>query len=324
METIEMRKSANCYSGGICYLLEREGVYLSEAVSFILSGGLGWKFTVSPLYLSFVQKEHCLTEYISSLGVNVHEHTIKSYNDFLQITKSHLIKNKPLMVRYDGFYTAFVPAYNKIHAPRISFITGIDNKGIYITDFIYHVINYFVAHESAQKAMFIANGSCVNANYFSVSYPAYINNTITPTLCEEKLIATINIFEKDFFPAMERFAKQPLMTMRRYEGSPDMIQKEFIENAKQGVILLEHYAKGIQQLSSSGNLHISKLQSDRISYLFEQTAKQLDLYFNRFIKCIIKGYMKDEQHMIDIFLECISKWRCAYEAMKPYISKRSV
>lgn len=77
------RRSYNCYSGNVCYLLERKGFLLSEHMSFGLCAGLGFQFELSDsVKFRAVRELHCLTEYLNGLGLKIKEKQLNGGDDF--------------------------------------------------------------------------------------------------------------------------------------------------------------------------------------------------------------------------------------------------
>lgn len=124
------RRSYNCYSGNVCYLLERKGFLLSEHMSFGLCAGLGFQFELSDsVKFRAVRELHCLTEYLNSLGLKIKEKQLNGGDDFCHQIKESISNDMPFMFQYDGFYFPFTQIYKKIHERRIALVTGFNNSG---------------------------------------------------------------------------------------------------------------------------------------------------------------------------------------------------
>lgn len=108
------RRSYNCYSGNVCYLLERKGFLLSEHMSFGLCAGLGFQFELSDsVKFRAVRELHCLTEYLNGLGLKIKEKQLNGGDDFCHQIKESISNDMPFMFQYDGFYFPFTQIYKK-------------------------------------------------------------------------------------------------------------------------------------------------------------------------------------------------------------------
>lgn len=254
------RRSYNCYSGNICYLLERRDVVLSEHISFGLSGGLNFAFSITDK-ISFraVRELHCLTEYIYGLGVKVIEHEEDTYEDLIMAADNMLTTDMPLMVEYDGYYLPFTQIHHKIHERRIAIIIGKDEENIYLSDFIYGVYKVPVKKELFRQAVDKKQGSCVPFKWYDVAFPEDINSKVTEKtiwntiqdVCDNFLLSGRSNFNSlTGIEGMRLFASN-------LEKIYDMADKkeitinwmEFSEDIKQAVITLQHYALFLNDIS---------------------------------------------------------------------------
>jgi len=275
------RKSYNCYSGGICYLLERKGVYLSEHNSFGLSAGLNFEIQAEKnLTFRAVRELHCLTDFVFSLGIKVLECVEDDYISFLNEIKKNIDVDMPIMFDYDGFYFSFTQIFQKKHEKRIALIVGYDEKNLYISDFIYGAYEVPVAYELFEQAVTPAHGACVSSKWYDVSLPENINDKITSELVLKSISETYT-----YFNGRGLSGENNMIGLEGIEIFSEIIQKfmystsenyvdwgEVSEDLKQAVITFRQYGDFILDISAIILIGTSREDMKQIQMLFHEVS----------------------------------------------------
>lgn len=266
------RRSYNCYSGNICYLLERKNVVLSEHISFGLSGGLNFAFSISDK-ISFraVRELHCLTEYIYGLGVKVIEHQEDTYEELIAESKKMLDLDLPFMFEYDGFYLPFTQIYNRTHERRIAIIIGYDEENIYISDFIYGAYKVPVQKKLFEQSVDKKQGSCVDFRWYDVEFPEDINSKVTDKVIWKTIQDVCNNFlstdrsnfnNNSGIEGMRLFSSNLEQIFDMAEKQELQVDwKDFSEDIKQAVITLQHYALFLNDISEKQLIKINNKEA---------------------------------------------------------------
>jgi len=286
------RKSYNCYSGGICYLLERKGTYLSEHTSFGLSAGLNFEVHIKD-QLSFyaVRALHCLTDFIYSLGVEVVEYPEDSFDTFLVQTKKQIESNMPLMAEYDGFYFPFTQIFQKKHDKRIAMVVGYDSSNLYISDFIYSAYEVPISYELFEQAVSPFKGACVTPKWYDVNFPVNVDEKITSELVvksiddvykhfldvnlsdDNKLIGIAGI--RTFSKKMQEIMQSPFIKID---------WADFSEDIKQAVITFRYYGDFIKDITANNLLYIPIEDAQKIQALFYDVSALWRIISNLFFR----------------------------------------
>lgn len=296
----DRRKSYNCYSGGICYLLERKGIFLSEHMSFGLSAGLNFMIEVnSKISFYAVRELHCLTNFIESLGVRVIENLIKDPEQTILLIKKSINNDMPLMVEYDGFYFPFTQIYNRKHEKRIGMVVGYDDQNIYFSDFIYGVYEVPLSYEVFNQARSQDLGACVEPKWYDVFFEDDINLKITPELVKSVLIDVSNHFLAKHGSNASMMIGIEGMEIFSYEVGNIVSQQksktinvdwiEFSEDLKQIVITLNHYGNFISDISKKNLIYIDVQKANKLTELLNKASDTWRIICNLFFKLGMTG-----------------------------------
>lgn len=300
ISNLAQRKSGNCYSGNVCYLLERNGILLSEHVSFGLGAGLNFVLEVnSGLSFRAVRELHCLTEFIQSLGVRVAENTVLTAEALLQLVRSHIDNDMPVMVDYDGYYCVFTQIFNKKHERRRGLIVGYGDEEICFSDFIYSAYGVTITREMFLKAIDPALGACVLPTWYDVSFPEDINQKITPELVRDSLTRVSDYFLAQHgshtahmvgIEGMKLFAWEiENLILKQQERVIKVDWTEFSEDLKQMVITLTHYGNFLLEILSWRLPCLDSEGIQRAAELFHEAGNQWRILCGLFFKLGMTG-----------------------------------
>ena len=250
------RRSYNCYSGNVCYLLERKGFLLSEHMSFGLCAGLGFQFELSDsIKFRAVRELHCLTEYLYSLGLQVEERQSNGFDDFCHKIKENISNDMPFMFQYDGFFFPFTQIYKKTHERRIALVTGFNDSGFFVSDFIYVAYDAEINLNDFIQATDKTKGACVNYTYYDVITERIDRNSVS----ERDIWSAIGDVSDHF---LRERTENVLIGIKGLRGlystildyqskNENAIDWEgFSEDIKQAVITLEHYGLFLEEIAS--------------------------------------------------------------------------
>jgi hypothetical protein len=275
------RKSYNCYSGGICYLLERKGTLLSEHTSFGLSAGLNFEVHVEDS-LSFraVRELHCLTDFISSLSVEVLEYPEHDFVSFANKTKEIIDTDMPVMAEYDGFYFPFTQIFQKKHEKRIAMIIGYDQDNFYVSDFIYSAYEAPVSYELFEQAVTLSKGACISPKWYDVNVPEKINEKITSNLALKSIndVSTYFLIEgvsdNRKMVGIEgiKIFSEVIKELMQPSSSIKVDWAIFSEDIKQAVITFRHYGDFIEDMLINNLIDASKENTQKIQMLFHDAS----------------------------------------------------
>ena len=287
INVLKSGKSYNCYSGCICYILENFGTIFSEAVSFGLSGGLGFIFSMDEkMGFSCVREKHCLTEYLLGLGIRVAELPITDYVWLQNHIKKSVSCEEPVMLRYDGFYLPYTPIYQKRHDVRIGLVTGYEDGFFYMTDFVYEVINYRVSETNFLNAVFSKECDRKTFETFFVTVPMDIDERVTKEDIKGSIIECTNFFLNSVstnekllgLDGMEKFIrniKEYLENMYIQDN-----WDELLIDLKQATVAINNYSKFFLEIKSAGLLDMSKDIVEDISLAFKSASERWNLFCN--------------------------------------------
>lgn len=249
------RRSYNCYSGNVCYLLERKGFLLSEHMSFGLCAGLNFQFEMSDsVKFRAVRELHCLTEYLNDLGMQIEEKQSKGGEDFCCQIKKSLLNDMPFMFQYDGFYFPFTQIYKKTHERRIALVTGFDDNCFYVSDFIYGAYDAEIEINDFLQATDKSKGACVNFTYYDVITEGLKGDAVN----ERNIWDAIGDVSSHF---LQKENENVLVGIKGLRGECDAIIEyqsktenpidwtSFSEDIKQAVITLEHYGLFLKEIA---------------------------------------------------------------------------
>lgn len=283
------RKSYNCYSGGICYLLERKGVLLSEHTSFGLSAGLNFEVHIEES-LSFraVRELHCLTNYISSIGIEVLEYPEHDFVSFVNKTKEIIDTDMPVMAEYDGFFFPFTQIFKKKHEKRIAMVVGYDQDNLYISDFIYGAYEAPISYELFKQAVTPCEGACITPKWYDVSVPEKINERITSELVIKSIEDVYICFlaegasDAKNMTGLEgiRIFSEIILDLMQPSSRLNVNWATFSEDIKQIVITFSHYGDFIEDMSMKNLINISKDKAEQIKKLFYKASASWRLVSN--------------------------------------------
>lgn len=287
INVLKSEKSYNCYSGSICYILENFGTIFSEAVSFGLSGGLGFIFSINEnMSFSCVREKHCLTEYLLGLGIRVAELPITDYVWLQNHIQRSVSREEPVMLRYDGYYLPYTPIYQKKHDVRIGLVTGFGDGFFYMTDFVYEVINYRVSEEDFLNAVFSKGCGCKAFETFFVTAPKDIDERVTKEdvkrsifECADFFLNSVSTFEKLLgLDGIEKFIQNIEVYLENMYIQDDW--DKLLIDLKQAAIAINNYSKFFHEISSAGLLDMSKDTVEKVSLALKKASEKWNLFCN--------------------------------------------
>lgn len=248
------RRSYNCYSGNVCYLLERKGFLLSEHMSFGLCAGLSFQFELSDsVKFRAVRELHCLTEYLNGLGMKIEEKQSNGFDDFCHQIRESISNDMPFMFQYDGFYFPFTQIYKKTHERRIALVTGFNDSSFFVSDFIYGVYDAEIKLDDFMQATDKSKGACVNITYYDVITEGIDRNSVT----ERNIWSAIGDVSNHFLREEKENVLVGIKGLRGlYSAILDYRLKtenvinwvSFSEDIKQAVITLDHYGLFLEEI----------------------------------------------------------------------------
>ncbi|WP_407384124.1 BtrH N-terminal domain-containing protein [Ruminococcus sp.] len=249
------RRSYNCYSGNVCYLLERKGFLLSEHMSFGMCGGLSFQFELSDsVKFRAVRELHCLTEYLYNLGMKIVEKQSNEFDDFCNQIKISISNDMPFMFHYDGFYFPFTQIYKKTHERRIALVTGFDDLCFFVSDFIYGVYDVEVNLDVFRQATDKFKGACVNYTYYDVLTEELDRNTVNGSNIWNSIGDVSNHFLREEsenilvgIKGLREIYSAISACLERNENAIDWA--DFSEDINQAVITLDHYGLFLEEIA---------------------------------------------------------------------------
>lgn len=287
IEVLTKGKSYNCYSGSVCYILKNLGTILSEAVSFGLSGGLGFIARYdNKMSFSCVREKHCLTEYLLNLGVRVAELPISDYIWLKNYIQMSINRNEPVMLRYDGFFLTYTPIFKKKHDVRIGLVTGYEDGYYYMTDFVYEVINYKVSENEFIKAIFSKDCNKDTFEVFFVTVPKDIKEKVTRQNVNVAVLECVDFFLNNTstsdlllgLDGIKVFAKN----IKYYLGvmfKQDDWEK-LIVDLKQAVVAIKNYSCFFDEIRGTELTNMSDEIINEIIITFKEASEQWDYFCN--------------------------------------------
>lgn len=248
------RRSYNCYSGNVCYLLERKGFLLSEHMSFGLCAGLSFQFELSDsVKFRAVRELHCLTEYLNGLGMKIEEKLSNGFDDFCHQIKESISNDMPFMFQYDGFYFPFTQIYKKTHERRIALVTGFNDFGFFVSDFIYGAYDAEIKLDDFRQATDKSIGACVNFTYYDVITEGIDRNSVN----ESNIWSAIGDVSNHFLREEKENVLVGIKGLRglysaildyRLKAENAIDWASFSEDIKQAVITLGHYGLFLEEI----------------------------------------------------------------------------
>lgn len=282
-------KSYNCYSGCICYILQSRGTFLSEAVSFGLSGGLGFVFTLGKnMSFSCVREKHCLTEYLLNLGLHVEENPITNYAWIKKHIQTCIDRNEPVMLRYDGYYLPYTPIYKKEHDVRIGLVTGYGENYYYMTDFVYEIINYKVSEDHMKAAIFSNECDRETFEVFFVTTPTNLETKLTKQSVTESILECVDFFLDSVSTSELLLGLDGIKKIANHtqEYIDVMIAQDnwetFIVDLKQAAIAIKNYAFFFKEVRKVGLTDIDNKIIEKVFLAFKRSSEE----WNYFCNCI--------------------------------------
>ena len=302
------RRSYNCFSGNVCYLLERKGFLLSEHMSFGLCGGLSFQFELSDsIKFRGVRELHCLTEYLYGLGMETEEKQSNGFDDFCHQIKESVSNDAPFMFQYDGFYFPFTQIYKKTHERRIALVTGFDDFGFFVSDFIYGAYDAEIKLDDFIQATDKSKGACVNFTYYEVITKDLDRNSVN----EKNIWRAIGDVSNHFLRDKKENVLIGIKGLRGlYSAILDYRSKaenaidwaSFSEDIKQAVITLEHYGLFLEEIVCKKLVKKKYLKKIQIcSKLFLEASDMWQIVSRLFFKLGVSSSEKTmERIKVDI------------------------
>ncbi|MGL5576476.1 MAG: BtrH N-terminal domain-containing protein [Sarcina sp.] len=319
------RRSYNCYSGSVCYLLECNDLVLSEHVSFGLSRGLNFELKLDNKITFFAVRElHCLTEYILKLGVQVIENIEGNYESLLNNLKKEIDKDKPFIVAYDGFYIPFTQIFKTKHEKRICLVIGYDDENIYLSDFVYGAYEFPISNKQFIQAVTEGSGNCENLKWYNVTFPQNLNQLIKESEIKDAILEVSNYFLQN--EKMNKTSMIGVSGIREFANKLDVIIKDkksgdinwtdFSEDIKQLCILLNHYSDFLDYLINEKKItaDIKKIQES--SKLIREAAKVWKIVCNLFFRMGLTGIVKDTNRIKDNVIKVADLLENAFRVLK--------
>lgn len=244
------RRCHNCYSGNICYLIEREKGMFSEAFVFGISGGLGFELQVSESAFSFraVRELHCITDYLLKQGIQIKEQLFNSSKQFIKKIKQSVDNDTPAMIEYDGFYFKHTQVFQKAHEKRIALIVGYEENRLLLTDFVYGI--YELAIEECDILANDSNDSIIRSCIYRPDFSKV--NIVSKKETREAIQKSVRYFleskssENSYIgiDGMLRFSEDLL----EIKGK-NFFWEELSEDLKQSVFTFQNYGLFLEQIA---------------------------------------------------------------------------
>lgn len=300
ISNLPQRKSNNCYSGNVCYLLERKGTLLSEHVSFGLSAGLDFSMKVNTgISFRAVRQLHCLTDFIQNLGVRVSENTVPTAKEIFELVRTHINADMPVMIDYDGYYCGFTQIFNQKHERRRGLVVGYSDQEVCFSDFIYSAYSIPISKEKFFQSIDPDLGACVQPTWYDVIFPVNINKKITPELVITSLASVSDYFLDNHesnptkmigIQGMKLFAQEiENLIVKKQEHKIQVDWTEFSEDLKQMVITLSHYGNFLIEVSKWGLPWTEPHRIQRAAELFHEASELWRILCSLFFKLGITG-----------------------------------
>ena len=285
------RRSYNCYSGNVCYLLERKGFLLSEHMSFGLCAGLSFQFELTEtIKFRAVRELHCLTEYLYVQGMKIEERTSDNFDDFCKQIKERVSNDMPFMFQYDGFYFPFTQIYKKTHERRIALVTGFNDSSFFISDFIYGAYDAEIKLDDFIQATDKSKGACVNYTYYDVITEGLNRNAVNET----NIWNAIGDVSHHFLREEKEGVLVGIKGLRglysvisdiRSRSESKMDWASFSEDIKQAVITLDHYGLLLEEIACKKLVQERYLeQMQTCAGLFQEASDMWQIVCRLFFK----------------------------------------
>lgn len=287
INVLKIAKSYNCYSGSVCYILKNFGTIFSEAVSFGLSGGLGFIFSMDEnISFSCVREKHCLTEYLLGLGIRVAELPITDYIWLQNYIQRSISCEEPVMLRYDGYYLPYTPIYQRKHDVRIGLVTGVEDGFFYMTDFVYEVINYRVSEVDFLNAVFSKECDRKTFETFFVTVPKDIDKRVTKEdvkcailECADFFLNSVSTSERLLgLDGIEKFIQNVNVYLENMYAQKDW--DKLLIDLKQATVAVNNYSMFFSEINSAGLLDMREDTVSEVSLGLKRAAEKWDLFCN--------------------------------------------
>ncbi len=330
LEILTKGKSYNCYSGSICYILKNSGTIFSEAVSFGLSGGLGFVVNCGKkISFSCVREKHCLTEFLMRLGVRVAELPITDYIWLTNYIQTSVDRNEPVMLRYDGFFLTYTPIYKKKHDVRIGLVTGYEDGYFYMTDFVYNVINYKISENEFFDAVFSKDCNKELFELFLVAAPKNIEDKVTKRDVTFAVLECVDFFWNSIstpelllgLDGLEIFVSNIKDYLERINKQDDW--DKLIVDLKQNTIAIKNYSCFFDEIRGTELTDISDKIIDEIVVTFRDASEQWNYFCNQIV--IYKITQRDStfESIKNTLYIYYQKLKNVFMILKANIKKRS-
>ena len=119
--TFQHTHSAHCESGAISSLLRHEGLDISEAMAFGLSGALTFayipvvKIGGMPLIAYRMPPQHIIKNLSKRLGYKLHKETFSNQQNGMQALDRHLTNQQPVGLQTSVFWLPYFPKEMRFH-----------------------------------------------------------------------------------------------------------------------------------------------------------------------------------------------------------------